>query len=352
MIVCGGCSYSDMSAIGETLRRERLRRNLDLQQISRELKISLQLLEAIEAEDFGKLPGAIFAKSFVRQYARLLGLDDEEMASEVARLIDPPLEAAPFPEKTLPSVPGVEPGAVNSWERVSDARRGGPSWLMLGTALVVITLACAGLYTLWQRTRQPARVTQAPLTQTAPVPAPEQPAAAPPSPAEQALPQPQIPADQPANAPDAAPLGQVAAAPKASQPPQSAPPSQAAESKPVSPPAVSTPAPNPVTTPPANPNASIHAQLTAQEPVWVRVRSNGRYLFSGTLAASQTRTVDADGDVEVLVGNAAGLDIQLNGKPLGALGPKGQVRTIQLTSGGFKIVPPSKPAPVAPFSPL
>ena len=59
--------------IGETLRRERLKRNLDFEQISRELKISRRFLEAIENDQFDKLPGGVFAKSFVRQYARLLG---------------------------------------------------------------------------------------------------------------------------------------------------------------------------------------------------------------------------------------------------------------------------------------
>jgi hypothetical protein len=48
------------------------------------------------------------------------------------------------------------------------------------------------------------------------------------------------------------------------------------------------------------------------------------------------------------LGNAGGVDIQLNGKPLGPAGPEGQIRTVQLTSGGFNIVAPSKPAPINP----
>jgi len=41
-----------MMTVGETLRRERLKRNLDLDQVSRELKISPRFLEAIEDENF------------------------------------------------------------------------------------------------------------------------------------------------------------------------------------------------------------------------------------------------------------------------------------------------------------
>ena len=98
-------------------------------------------------------------------------------------------------------------------------------------------------------------------------------------------------------------------------------------------------------TPPLS-GSPIHVLITADEPVWVRARNNGKYLFSVTLDTNQTRTVDADGALELLLGNAGGVEIQLNGKPIGAVGPKGQVRTVQLTSGGFTIVSPKPPAPL------
>jgi hypothetical protein len=44
------------------------------------------------------------------------------------------------------------------------------------------------------------------------------------------------------------------------------------------------------------------------------------------------------------LGNAGAVTISLNGKPIGPAGPKGQVRTIQFTSGGFQIVLPKAPA--------
>ena len=75
-------------------------------------------------------------------------------------------------------------------------------------------------------------------------------------------------------------------------------------------------------------------------------RTDGKYLFSGTLDANQTRTIDAENAVLLRLGNAGGVNITLNGKPLAPMGPKGQVRTVQLTSGGFQIVA----APVAPKS--
>src|SRR5215813_12588660 len=90
-----------MTSIGETLRREREKRNLDLDQVSRELKISTRFLEAIEGENFDRLPGGVFAKSFVRQYARMLDLDEDEAAAQVQRTIAP----SPLPDFATASKP-------------------------------------------------------------------------------------------------------------------------------------------------------------------------------------------------------------------------------------------------------
>ena len=86
-----------MTTIGETLRQERLRRQIALEEIARELKISSRFLEAIEKEEFDRLPGGVFARSFARQYAGLLDLHDEELNAQIQRIAEPepkPPEAA------------------------------------------------------------------------------------------------------------------------------------------------------------------------------------------------------------------------------------------------------------------
>src|SRR5215475_6069668 len=103
-----------MASIGATLRREREKRKLDLEQVSRELKISTRFLEAIEAEDFDRLPGGVFAKSFVRQYARMLDLDEEEVAAEVQRTLVP----APLPEFPVAPPKTMAPPTVEFAPRV------------------------------------------------------------------------------------------------------------------------------------------------------------------------------------------------------------------------------------------
>src|SRR5947209_18755463 len=109
-----------MNSIGETLRRERVRRNLQLDQISHELKISARFLEAIEDERFDKLPAGVFAKSFVRQYARFLELDDEELAAQVKHAIEPEPAAERPSESWQPQVQDIRVPRVEQWEAVSD----------------------------------------------------------------------------------------------------------------------------------------------------------------------------------------------------------------------------------------
>src|SRR5215831_6729446 len=157
-----------MNSIGEALRRERLRRNLDLEQISRELKISSKFLEAIEDERFDKLPAGVFAKSFVRQYARLLGLDEEELASQVQRAIEPePAEIKPV-ENWQPQLQEIHVPRVEEWETVGDHGHFRWSGSLPALALVVVVmLVCSGVYSFWQRTRHPATARATTPTQTA-----------------------------------------------------------------------------------------------------------------------------------------------------------------------------------------
>jgi cytoskeleton protein RodZ len=318
-----------MTSIGETLRRERIRRNLDLDHISRELKISPKLLEAIEAEQFEKLPGNVFAKSFVRQYAHLLGLDEDELAAEVQRSLQPQIETPRITEARQPLAAPIQVPKVEEWETVGDR---GFSWSSPLTALalfVVAMLVCSGVYAWYQKTRQPVLARNTTIAQPAPV-------TQTPPPVTQPQPEPQA----------VQPPQQDAAAPPAQTP--TVPAERAA------PPVTSVPAPAPAQSSivqskvihSANPNGPVRVQITATEPTWILVKGDGKFLFSGTLDANQTRTAEGARMVEVRLGNAGGVSIVLNGTSLGAVGPKGQVRTVQLTSGGFQIVAAPKSPPL------
>ena len=67
-----------MANFGEALRKERENRGIALDAVSGATKISLRHLHAVESDNFDQLPGGLFNKNIVRNYARTLGLDENE----------------------------------------------------------------------------------------------------------------------------------------------------------------------------------------------------------------------------------------------------------------------------------
>src|ERR1017187_2758872 len=316
-----------MTLVGETLRRERLKRNLDLEEISQELKISTRFLQAIENDQYDKLPGGIFAKSFVRQYARLLGLDEEAIAGEVQQALGSAPEVPQFAGKAKAAgFAPIQVPKVEEWQTVGYKRFRWSGWLS-AVVLVAVMLVCSAVYAWMQRPKSPVTAqTNSPMQSGAQSGARSAPASAPVA----AQPSPSTSA----NAPPPPPVEPAAT------------PAQVVEQRP----AELKPAPAVARVPPPNPAATVHVEITADEAAWVLARSDGKYAFSASMDAHTTRTVEGVKDVTLRLGNAGGMTISLNGKPIGPAGPKGQVRTIQFTSGGFQIVP-AKP-PSAPLDPL
>lgn len=67
---------------GLELARFREQRGITLEQVAGETKISPRFLEAIEAEEFEKLPGGIFRTSYLRQYAAAIGFEGDRLLAE------------------------------------------------------------------------------------------------------------------------------------------------------------------------------------------------------------------------------------------------------------------------------
>jgi cytoskeletal protein RodZ len=87
-----------MPSFGDNLRRERELRGVSLREIADATKISMRFLQALEADRIDVLPGGLFRKAFVRQYAKHVGLDPERMVAEFLFVHgdgEEPLPAAP-----------------------------------------------------------------------------------------------------------------------------------------------------------------------------------------------------------------------------------------------------------------
>jgi cytoskeletal protein RodZ len=103
---------------------------------------------------------------------------------------------------------------------------------------------------------------------------------------------------------------------------------------------VSRVAPQPAVGAPAG--SRVQLDLRATEETWLSVSSDGVPVFTGLLAANQTKTIESEGDTRLLVGNAAGLEVRVNGKPLGPLGVQGQVRVLDFRPDKLQFVPPPR----------
>jgi len=92
-------------SIGEKLRLAREARGIALRDISDQTRISMRYLEAIEADDYGRLPGGIFNRSFVRAYAKFIGYDEDQAIDEYARTLrergEPDEDSSTKPYKSL-----------------------------------------------------------------------------------------------------------------------------------------------------------------------------------------------------------------------------------------------------------
>src|SRR5262245_37736661 len=98
-----------MSTLGDTLRDERLRRGLKPEEIAAEIKISPYMVEAMETGRFDRLPGGAYRRSFLRQYAHLLGVDEEQVVADFRQEYGEPEVALPKPStfrhRSLPTAP-------------------------------------------------------------------------------------------------------------------------------------------------------------------------------------------------------------------------------------------------------
>ena len=68
---------------GRTLARLRAERQLSIADVAQRLKYGVRQIEALEAEEFDKLPGATFVRGMVRGYAKLLDTDPQPLLDEL-----------------------------------------------------------------------------------------------------------------------------------------------------------------------------------------------------------------------------------------------------------------------------
>lgn len=126
-----------MGNFGDTLRQEREFRGVTLDAITRVTKISNRHLQALEQENFGVLPGGVFNKSMVREYARVVGLDQEEWVGRY--LSAHQLTAGPTDDDAWMRF------AENASKARGGGQRNGPDQRLRWAGIAVLLILVAGL---------------------------------------------------------------------------------------------------------------------------------------------------------------------------------------------------------------
>ena len=277
--------------VGSLLKTERERLGLSREQITERTRMRTQVIEAIENEDWASLPPAVFVRGFLRSYAKVLGVPQDTVMGLYA-------QSAPAERPSLE--PHPEP---------PETRR--PTAMRVVLVLVILAVVYGlwhfypsfrvhqGLHDTEQRDQEAALQTIRADKEVNPV------------------------ASQPA-VPSPTPVREV------EQPVKEEP-------APVQGPSQETPAGPEETESPARDQVEGDGWLSltavVKERTWLRIRIDGKeekeYLFQ---PGSRPQWKGKE-SFYMLIGNAAGIEFELNGKKLGNLGSPGQVIRLTLPKG-------------------
>jgi cytoskeleton protein RodZ len=251
---------NSQASVGQVLRDARDMQGLTLEDAAMRLRLMHRQVEAMETDDFESLGQPVFARGFVRNYARLLGLEPDAL---LARMEGAPAEASP--------VSHVEPPLPRSWLT--------SPWLMLLLLGLVLVVAVPVALYLWLNSEVDGSPSNPPpVVQTRPVPA-----AAPVAP---------LPAIAPPDKPGAT---IVPAAPAAVT---DVPAEAGAPAAPI-------------------PVAGSVIHLEFGDEAWVEIKdASGRMLYRQLNPAGSNVDIDGQPPFDVVIGNAAQVRMTYNGRPI------------------------------------
>ena len=264
----------ELLGIGERLRNAREAKGASLRAVADLTRIRAVYLQALEEEQFDQLPGAVYARGFLRTYADALGLDADRLLDAYPGALEPP---PPAPIGTAAEIP-IQPAAPRSRLRIIATYVA----VVLGAGLLAIGVIG---YLQLRQFNEPV-----PPEATAP---PESPGAEPPA----------MPPAPPAAAP---------------APPQGG----AADSgaKPAEPPVATPEAPPPPQPEPPQPAIidGVSLEIRTQGTSWLRVTADGARVFQGLLHEGEARSWQARRRLTIRVGNAPAVQVSVNGRRVAA----------------------------------
>jgi len=291
-------------SFGTWLRQQREVREITLREIADASKISLRYLEAFEQDRFDVLPSGIFARGFLRQYARYVGLDPDEVTNRYLSA-QHPLE----PEDEDPVSPVSRPRPGGSWLYTV--------LLVLALLVVLVLVALAGFFSEKQRGGDvdlPAASETEGVERLA---------------ADALARESELPGEGSGGTSAA---GGGTAEPSPPEPPEGAG-SPAAVLTTAPPTTTSSTQPPPATLSPT-PDRPLVVSLELVEDCWAEIRVDGRRELQRVLTAGEILPIAARTSVVLTLGNAGGVRVRVNGVPYPLDRRRGQVaREVRIDLG-------------------
>lgn len=299
-----------MQSVGQQIRETRLTLGLTLEGISAKSRIPVKKLQAIEDDDLTSIGSPFFYRSFVRQFSECVHLDYATLLPRVESA------TASMPQ---PRIPGqgefgkatrIEPMPIRKESRNF-------RWLSSIASLGVMLIACSSLYALWQNSKSVRLTSLADL----------------------------LHAGKPAVADQSATASVPAAPPEPIHPQRLSPVHHSAEQASLS--SSTSSAPSVDTSADNDPNrlasgdhanSDFRIELSAIERTWLLIVEDGKETFQGTLDPAETKVLEGHDTARIRTGNAGGINCIFNGKSIGPLGPRGQVRTVVFTKSNYEVL--------------
>lgn len=288
-----------MESPGEYLKRERELRGFTVEDVFKATRIQTRHIEALEADQYDRLPHPTFVKGFIKSYCRLLGLDENDAVLRFEVYMRETSEKHEFQRSAHEEAPAAE-GDLGG-PRLS-ARTIGILLAAFGVVIIIVFYAV-----FW---RSPSGVEPHPAAEVVEKAETTPPAAAEPGPAEDGAEKKEAPA---AITPREAPKEAVTRKTSVKEAAPAAPAGQAAQAA----------------KPPAVKRHTL--QVTASDVVWVKVTIDDGESFDVTLKPGEKISWKAASAFVLVVGNAGGVEIVYDGKALPALGTAGEVVRLELS---------------------
>jgi cytoskeleton protein RodZ len=302
-----------MGGFGERMQREREMRSISLEEIAESTKIGCRMLRALEEEDFGKLPGGIFNKGFVRAYAKFLGIDEEQAVTDFqAAFLEKQQKQSSNGSNGLQHGDVLAQVSASADQTDSSSQPDQAAGFMRAAVIIVCLIGIGGLG--WKFLGNKLSSAPKPATVQNEI---SQPAAT----------VPQVLQPQPTSPPVTS-----AARPSVQAPEVEAPAATKTET------AVTAGQETATADDAASAVTSVfRLQVHARERSWIKVTGDdGKLLMQGEIAPSATRSFRAVKQMVLTVGNAPGVEISYNGKALPQFPPDPKTRTLTFTPEGLQ----------------